>query len=98
VTLERFSKNGKIPLLYPLAECVDWDLTKDQEEFKTIGNTTNQGYKAVIKKVHRIYNERIIGFKVKTEFILSHQKLHILIEDVKFIRRHYKEIKKLTRQ
>jgi hypothetical protein len=96
--LERFSKNGKIPLLYPIAECDDQDLHKDQEEFKTIGNTTTQGYKVVIKKVHRIYNERIIGYKVKTEFILSHQKLHILIEDVKFIRRHYKEIKKLTRQ
>lgn len=72
VTQARFGKNGKIPLLYPIAECVDFDLKKDQEEFKIIGNTTNQDYKAVIKKVHRIYNERIIGFKVKTEFILSH--------------------------
>lgn len=98
VTYDRFKKSGKIPLLYPVAESIDTGLDEEAEDFITIGKVSNTSYKITIKKVHKIYNERRIGLKVKTEYILSHEKLHILIEDVKFIRSHYREIKKMAKQ
>jgi hypothetical protein len=73
------------------------NLPDDQDEFETTGHHSNTTYKQQIKKAHKIYSERQIGPKVQSDFILSNWKLHKLIEDVKFIKRHYKEIKRLAK-
>ena len=52
----------------------------------------------MIKKGHIIYIERLIGIKPKTEFILSSQKLNAVVEDVRILKAHYKQIKELKKK
>jgi hypothetical protein len=81
-----------------VGEHEDIDVDSDLDEFELIGFPVNSQYKQLIKRAHTIYKERRIGAKAQSEFILSNHKLQKLIEDVKFIKKHYKVIKSLSRK
>lgn len=61
--------------------------------FKVIGQSDVVEYKGTIKKSHKIFNERLIGANVYTEFFLSIRKLNRLIQDVKYLKCQFQKLK-----
>lgn len=61
--------------------------------FKVIGQSDVDEYKGTIKKSHKIFNERLIGANVYTEFFLSIRKLNRLIQDVKYLKCQFQKLK-----
>jgi hypothetical protein len=65
--------------------------------FYQSGNGNLKVYKSTVQKCHKVYIEKKIGVKSKSEFLIALRKLNQVLYDVAFVKKYYQEIKYLSK-